>query len=616
MNVTAPTPPPTFLSTTRAALTRGLRPLIAFEMVFRLLLVLAIGPLSVSVLNALVRQSGQPAITNFGLISFLFTPLGLFTVVLGLTVGFLLTALESAGLLLILVRTTRGLPVSSRQTFYVTAARLPTLFNVAAWQVLYALAVALPFAATAWLTWRVLLSGSDINYYLAHRPAEFYLAGGIGAVLAAGLGLCLGLLYLRWLFAVPVVLFEGKKGRAALRASGALVSGQFWLVVRRLLAWMVLRTALTPLVLLGVDALNRLLLAHPMAPAELLLWTVICLVLSGAILFAFAAMDSLGFAIVVAVTYQELHRRRGATLPEEQLQVALTPKPTTIAYRLAAWVGIGLLVSGAIGHAALLAGTFAHRKPVLITAHRAGALKAPENTLAALRLAIAAEADFAEIDVQHTRDGVVVVLHDEDLRRLTGDRRKLRDMTWEEARRLDVGSRVGPGFRGERLATLEEFLEAASGHIKLNIELKYTGQQKQLTERVIELVRQYDMIDRVVIMSLTASDVIEVRRREPRLKVGVIVEAELGDLMKADVDFFAVHHPRVTVRLREETALRGKELFAWTVNRRQDIEKMLDLDVDNLITDDPELARQVIEERRGLGDAELILRRLHRWLRS
>src|SRR5262249_45244537 len=157
-----------------------------------------------------------------------------------------------------------------------------------------------------------------------------------------------------------------------------------------------------------------------------------------------------------------------STRAEDYRQNDLAPRPMSRAVRLAAWAGVVLLGGSALGQSALLAGEFAARKPVGVTAHPAGAPKGPGTPLAARRQAIADGADFAEIDVQETADGVVVVLHDKDLRRLTGDPRSIWEVPYQELRSLDAGSWFGPAFRGERIATLEEFLEAARGRIKLN----------------------------------------------------------------------------------------------------------------------------------------------------
>ena len=131
-----------------------------------------------------------------------------------------------------------------------------------------------------------------------------------------------------------------------------------------------------------------------------------------------------------------------------------------------------------------------------ITAHRAGATNAPENTVAALKQAIADGADWAEIDVQLTVDKELVVMHDIDLARVGGGNRRVDEATLAEIRKLDVGTPFGQKFAGERIATLSEILAAAADKIRLNVELKPHNKPdgEELTRRVIEEIRKVDMV--------------------------------------------------------------------------------------------------------------------------
>ena len=121
-------------------------------------------------------------------------------------------------------------------------------------------------------------------------------------------------------------------------------------------------------------------------------------------------------------------------------------------------------------------------RTVEITGHRGSKVRAPENTLSALRQAIAEGADYAEIDVQTTADGVVVLLHDADLMRVASVERRLRDIKFDELSDIDVGSWFMPEFSNERIPTLQEAIDLARGRIKLNIELKFTWPDPALAE--------------------------------------------------------------------------------------------------------------------------------------
>ena len=115
-----------------------------------------------------------------------------------------------------------------------------------------------------------------------------------------------------------------------------------------------------------------------------------------------------------------------------------------------------------------------------ITAHRGSSLAAPENTLSAVQAAIDDLADSVEIDVQLSRDGVVVLGHDASLKRVAGVNRPISALNWEELQKLDVGSWFSKSYEGTRIPALSEVLELCSQKIGLNIEIKYVGKNSEV----------------------------------------------------------------------------------------------------------------------------------------
>lgn len=234
-------------------------------------------------------------------------------------------------------------------------------------------------------------------------------------------------------------------------------------------------------------------------------------------------------------------------------------------------------------------------KSTQITAHRGSSRSAPENTLAALRAAEEELADYAEIDVQMTADGVVVLGHDASLRRVAGIDRSIGSMDWEELSRLDVGSWFSPAYGGERIPTLAEVLEFSLGRLRLNIEMKDAGAASTLPEQVVELVRAYGYEEQCVITSTNLGYLGRVKELAPELKTGYVIAAAYGDYYSMDVvDFISIRHTFVNPALVEKLHSQGKEVHVWTVNNRTDMERLRVLGVDNLITDDPILAREII----------------------
>ena len=124
--------------------------------------------------------------------------------------------------------------------------------------------------------------------------------------------------------------------------------------------------------------------------------------------------------------------------------------------------------------------------PVIVVAHRAGAKVAPENTVVALEQAIRDGAPIAEIDVQQLSDGTLIVMHDSNFKRTTGEDICVWDVEADALKTLEVGSGFSAAYRGEQIPTLEEMLACARGRITLMIELKYTGQEDALEESVLD----------------------------------------------------------------------------------------------------------------------------------
>jgi glycerophosphoryl diester phosphodiesterase len=254
--------------------------------------------------------------------------------------------------------------------------------------------------------------------------------------------------------------------------------------------------------------------------------------------------------------------------------------------------------------------TIGRQEKFTITAHRAGAVKAPENTLAALEQAIADGADFAEIDVQTTRDGELVILHDGDLARIAGDPRRVEEFTLSELRRLDIGRWHSDAFTGQHVATLGEMIALARGRIRLNVELKYNRKDPVLAAKVLELLRSEGTLDECIITSLEHSAIREVKRLAPQARAGLIVTKSIGDPAAVDADFLSLNQDAVSPRLVARAHSRGKQVHVWTVNDRPSMERMVEMGVDSLITDHPATAAELRQARAALSAPERLLRRL------
>ncbi len=232
---------------------------------------------------------------------------------------------------------------------------------------------------------------------------------------------------------------------------------------------------------------------------------------------------------------------------------------------------------------------------VAVTAHRGGAKMAPENTLSSMKYAVDALADVAEIDVQETKDGKIVLLHDTNLKRTTGFNANIWDVTYEQVSQLDAGIKFNKKYVGERIPTLEEVIRYCKGKIKLNIEVKYNGHNKGIVKKVVDVIENNHFENDCVVTSMNYKFLQQVKQENPDIKTGYTLKMTYGDLADlSDADFFSVKHTYVNERFVEQVHKLGKEVHAWTLNYQGDMQRMVSVHVNNIITDEPELVRRVI----------------------
>lgn len=241
-------------------------------------------------------------------------------------------------------------------------------------------------------------------------------------------------------------------------------------------------------------------------------------------------------------------------------------------------------------------------RPVLVIAHRGGATLAPENTLAAFRNAIALGADMIEIDVHLTRDGHVVVIHDNTVDRTTDGHGRIADLTLAEIKELDAGKKFSEKFAGEKVPTLEETMETLNGKAQLLIEIKkdHDSLYPGLEEKVVDLIHRYDAGKWTIVQSFNKHSVEKVQKADPSLRTFYL----LGHNFSAFYDSIAENirndkklppsftgiapHYSVLDAGRVDTLHRaGYLVYAWTV-KPEEMERIISMKVDGIITNDPD----------------------------
>ncbi len=594
------------LSQYRKALERlrfVLKPAITFEFWSTLIFMVSFVPASGWLLNRLVAASGQYAVSDMDLVTFFLSAPGILFLIL--TIGFVLAFwfAEQVGLLIISVRAAFEKKDSVSQVLWEQMAHFPALIRLGLLQAAGFLVASIPFLLGIGLVYWLLLE-FDIYFYINVRPRRFWIALSIAGTLSAAYLLLAAWLYIRWLFSIPILVFEGATPLGALKKSWRQTQGRFRELIAPLAIWWVV-------VMLSSAAMTWLIragAAQILDQAGFTLRFVVPLVVGALALMTI--LDFIWFIIAKIVHVMLIADFYLETTDDKQKPHVSAPATRILsatAVKRIGWLITGIvLVMGVVAGATFLQG-FNIDRPVKITGHRGTKVRAPENTLSAVRHAIAEGADFAEIDVQTTADGVVVLLHDDDLMRVASIRRRLRDITYAELKDIDVGSWFAPEFSSERIPTLQEVIDLARGRIKLNIELKYTWPDPTLTEKVVNIIRKNGFTSDCVVSSLNFQAVTEIRQSLPELTAGLIVLTAAGDLSRMEADFLSISAAQATPRLVRQLHRNDRAVHVWTVNDFNNVITMVERGVDNIITDYPQDVRRFIEEWQALSDYERIV---------
>jgi glycerophosphoryl diester phosphodiesterase len=239
-------------------------------------------------------------------------------------------------------------------------------------------------------------------------------------------------------------------------------------------------------------------------------------------------------------------------------------------------------------------------RPAVI-AHRGDKMHAPENTLAAFKLAAEKGADAIEFDVQLTADGQVIVIHDQAVDRTTNGTGKVSGFLLEDLRDLDAGAWFSEQFRGERLPTLEEVFETVSKRLYMNVELKnYTTPGDSLASKVVELVKKHGVQDRMLFSSFLPHNLRKARLLLPEVSCGLLTMRGMwgswGRTFGWRGEYFALHPNIADVNsdLIDRVHAAGKHVNVWTVTTEEDMKRMIGLGVDAIFTGDLEMTLRLV----------------------
>ena len=579
-------------------LTAHWKPLILFEILWKLVTLLVIAPACAGLIQLAIHLAKLKYLTTSNLLQFLRSPWTILLLAVLLLLAALYTLFEIAAVCTCFrqsrfqkVRTTLGRMVRSGLQSVLHFFRGGGPFLVLHLLVLIPL---MQFSATSGI-FTAMGIPDFLAYYMTKK--EFLLPIYVAAII-----LCC-LLSVRWVFSSVLFTQNQCSYRSARATSVQLVRGRFWQTFFSVLVWnccyfaalLVFLCMITVVVLMVIRATGSddLIMSQAMRILKLLIQIV---------LWSFSF-----FATPICMAHlTALLEKRCVQMPEvvllEPIPLSRSAKPfrrstavlTACCFTVAA-LGLNLsyVYSVFTGKANFRLALF--QNPTVM-AHRGLSADAPENTLYAFSDAISVGADFIELDVQQTRDGVLVVMHDSNLKRTTGVNKDIWDVDYADIQNLDAGSWFDPAYANARIPTLEETLQFVDKRARLNIEIKPTKHGSDTLEQdVAELITQYQYTDACYVTSFSYSSLKKVKEVNPEIRTGYLMSVAYGQFYSLKyADAFSLNKVFVTSQVVNAAHQQGKQIFAWTVNSMSEVRSLCNLHVDSIITDDPVMVQNVI----------------------
>lgn len=239
---------------------------------------------------------------------------------------------------------------------------------------------------------------------------------------------------------------------------------------------------------------------------------------------------------------------------------------------------------------------------VLNIAHRGFSSKYPENTMIAFEKAVEENCDGIETDLNMTKDGIIVICHDETLNRTTNGSGYIKDYTYKELSKLDAGTKFSDKFKDQRIITIDELLDYVKDkNILLNLELKNDLiHYENLEEKTIEKIYEYRLQDNVILSSFNHYSMLKVKELDDNIKTGLLYcgtiynAYEYAQKLKADAlhpYYPAVMNKKIVDEIKENSIA----INTYTVNEEIVMERLIKLGVDGIITNYPDKLNEILK---------------------
>lgn len=580
-------------------------PILLFEFFFNIITIVLLKPALNGSFNIMVKLSGYPVLLNSYIRDFLMSFMGILTVIIFINIFVLIVYYEFAVLLVILNKAYNKEKVSLRDSLviaYLTLEKTIKKNNIG-----LAFYVLLLIPLVDFGLHSTLFPQINIPAFITGEIMK-YPGGNIAIFLVGAL---IAIIYAKLFLVLPIMIVEEKNFKDATNKSLKIMKGKalrigfFAFII--LLIWTLF--AILPVTLIDeIIGYNYQILNY-------------LSIISTTILIVLISPMMLSVMLAVYKPNEEVEKSQEVLLIEELNLATLDHRieifKNKILFKLKKilnkikkrplWLIPIALGAFIIVYVNLPIGIIYDFKDTTVIGHRGG-LKGVENTIEAILNGKEDGAEYAEIDILLSKDGIPMVIHDSKLSRLAGQNKQVGELTAEELKKIDLKDR---GFKG-KISTLEEVMIETQGKIKLLIEFKTHGkEEKSIVSEGLKIVEKYDR-EHINIFHTGEMELFEeFKAKNNDYKIGYIIIGKLGQLGKGHIkslnaDFLVFEESIVNQSLVNTCHLLNIPVFAWTINDRDVAEELIDMRVDGIISDHPKMIYEIREEYKNSSILEKI----------
>lgn len=404
--------------------------------------------------------------------------------------------------------------------------------------------------------------------------------------------------FIRWIFAFHEVFLEKKSMRKALKMSTELTRG---MRVSILLKLLMVNIFLLGLFVLMVYLFSQIPLLLEIAVSRMVRQYLITFAATALFLYMMILLP-VNLSYLTKIFY-EIKRKRDMPSTgsiktvkwkwlmrkETDMKEKISNKRPVLIVYVAASIVIAFSLSNRVNEEFLYAG-----RNIVVAAHRGDALSAPENSLSAIDYALNSGAAMIEMDIQMTKDGILVLHHDTSLIRMAGVPHPVSYYNYDELMQLEIGSSFDEKFSGEKIPTLAEALRAVRGRGEVLLDVKAGDNREETARKILLELEENGMKEWAYIQSFDYLLLKELRRQDSEIRLGQIMYTAFGRLESLDVDFYTVQINMLTKNLLRRAHDAGRAVFVWVVKDEEQLKTVLQYDIEGIITSDTLMVREML----------------------